>query len=225
MYGDVVLHVPREEFNKVLNAKKAERKVASDTDLTAADLKDVVRQDEEIVRRHTGGHFPDDPKDAALGRDRRRLQVLGQRAGQDLPQAPPHPGGLGHRRQRPGDGLRQPRRNFRHGRCLHARPLDRREALLRRVPAQRPGRGRRGRHPDAAASRPGRVGRSRSKRRCRRPTRSCSRAGPARESRSATCRTSSSRSKTGSSTFSRRATGSAPALPPCASRRRWSRRA
>ena len=67
MYGDVVLHIPREEFNKVLNGKKAERKVASDTDLTAVDLKDVVRQDEEIVQRHTGSPFPDDPKEQLWG--------------------------------------------------------------------------------------------------------------------------------------------------------------
>ncbi|HEV2063667.1 MAG TPA: PEP/pyruvate-binding domain-containing protein, partial [Thermoanaerobaculia bacterium] len=67
MYGDVVLHVPREEFNKVLNGKKAERQAASDTDLTAKDLKDVVRQDEEIVRRRTGSPFPDDPKEQLWG--------------------------------------------------------------------------------------------------------------------------------------------------------------
>jgi len=67
MYGDVVLRVPREEFNKVLNAKKAERKASSDTDLSAEDLADVVRKDEEIVRHHTGEDFPDDPKEQLWG--------------------------------------------------------------------------------------------------------------------------------------------------------------
>ena len=67
MYGDVVLRIPREEFNKVLNGKKAQRQAASDTDLNAEDLKDVVRQDEEIVRRHTGRDFPDDPKEQLWG--------------------------------------------------------------------------------------------------------------------------------------------------------------
>jgi pyruvate,orthophosphate dikinase len=67
MYGDVVLHIPREEFNKVLNGKKAERKLAFDTELTAEDLKAVVRRDEEIVRQHTGRDFPDDPKEQLWG--------------------------------------------------------------------------------------------------------------------------------------------------------------
>jgi pyruvate, orthophosphate dikinase len=67
MYGDVVLRIPREEFNRVLNDKKAQRKVASDTELTAEDLKDVVRRDEEIVQRRTGRDFPDDPKEQLWG--------------------------------------------------------------------------------------------------------------------------------------------------------------
>jgi pyruvate,orthophosphate dikinase len=67
MYGDVVLRVPREEFNKILNAKKAEKKASSDTDLSAADLSDVVKKDEEIIRRHTGKDFPDDPKEQLWG--------------------------------------------------------------------------------------------------------------------------------------------------------------
>src|SRR5262249_49081907 len=39
---------------------------------------------------------------------------------------------------------RQPRRGLGHRRRVHAQPLDRREGVLRRVPHQRAGRGRRG---------------------------------------------------------------------------------
>ena len=67
MYGDVVLRVPREEFHKVLSGKKAEKKAASDTDLSASDLSDVVKKDEEIIRRQTGKAFPDDPKEQLWG--------------------------------------------------------------------------------------------------------------------------------------------------------------
>ena len=49
---------------------------------------------------------------AALGRDRRRVQLLEQPARHHLPQAQPDPRRLGHRRQRAVDGLRQ------HGRRL-----------------------------------------------------------------------------------------------------------
>ena len=64
-----------------------------------------------------------------------------------------HPRRLGHRRQRAGDGLRQHGRRLRHRRRLHPRSLDRRRTLLRRVPDERAGRGRRRRHPHAAADR------------------------------------------------------------------------
>ena len=45
-----------------------------------------------------------------------------------------------------------------HRRRLHAQPLDRREGVLRRVPAERAGRGRGGRHPHAAPDRRPREG-------------------------------------------------------------------
>ena len=50
-----------------------------------------------------------------------------------------HPRRPGHRGQRAGDGLRQPRRPFGHGRGLHPRPGDRGRRALRRLPGQRPG--------------------------------------------------------------------------------------
>ena len=48
----------------------------------------------------------------------------------------------------------------RHGRGLHARPLDRPQPLLWRVSHERPGRGRSGRYPHARADRDARAGRS-----------------------------------------------------------------
>jgi pyruvate,orthophosphate dikinase len=67
MYSNVVLRVPRNHFEEVLTARKKARGVASDTDLTAADLAEVVKENEAIVRRETGSPFPDDPREQLWG--------------------------------------------------------------------------------------------------------------------------------------------------------------
>ena len=106
----------------------------------------------------------------------------------------------------------------RHRRRVHPRPEHRRQALLRRVAAQRPGRGRGGRHPHAAADFQGtrHRGARPSKSRCRRAYKQLF-AIQARSSRitSATCRTSSSPSRMGGSTCCRPATASARPGPRC----------
>ena len=106
-----------------------------------------------------------------------------------------------------------------HRRRLHARPGHRRERLLRRVPHQRAGRGRRRRRAHAA---PGDGARRGLPARLRAAPRG---APDARARAQATCRTSSSRSRRAGSTCSRRATASAPAWPPSASPSTWWRRA
>jgi pyruvate,orthophosphate dikinase len=63
MYGDVVLNLGKEEFEHALTAKRKARGVKSDAELTEDDLKDIVRQFEEIVRRRTGRDFPEDPQE------------------------------------------------------------------------------------------------------------------------------------------------------------------
>ena len=145
MYGDVVLGIgpdPGEEespFGLALDALKKKRRVESDTDLSAKDLQGLVATFKAIVKRRTKRAFPEDPREAAVGRHRRGVRLLEQRAGHRLPAHERHPRRLGHRGQRPGHGVRQPGRGLRHRRGLHARPRHRREALLRRVPDQRPG--------------------------------------------------------------------------------------
>jgi pyruvate,orthophosphate dikinase len=62
MFGDVVMGVPREEFEKILSEKKSERGVKNDTDLSANDLKDVVRGYKHIYKEHTHEEFPQDPR-------------------------------------------------------------------------------------------------------------------------------------------------------------------
>ena len=91
---------------------------------------------------------------AALGRHRRGVRELDEPARGHLPQAARHPFPLGYGGQRAGDGVRQHGRGLRDRRRLHARSLDRGERVLRRVPAQRAGRGRGRRDPHAASPHP-----------------------------------------------------------------------
>ena len=68
-----------------------------------------------------GRALPRGPRGAALGRHRRGVRLVEQRARHHLPQAERHPRELGHRGQRPVDGVRQHGRRLRHRRRLHAR--------------------------------------------------------------------------------------------------------
>jgi len=67
MYGDVVLGLKPvhkddiDPFEVIIEAKKRQRGVKSDTDLTAADLKDLVARFKAAIKEKTGYEFPDDP--------------------------------------------------------------------------------------------------------------------------------------------------------------------
>ena len=61
MFGSVVLNVSKEEFEKVLEAYRHQRGVASDSDLAVEDLKAITAKFKEIVKEKTGHDFPDDP--------------------------------------------------------------------------------------------------------------------------------------------------------------------
>ena len=79
--------------------------------------------------------------------DQRRLRLVELRPRDPLPPPRAHPQRRRHRRQRLLDGVRQPRHGLRHRRRLHPRPGQRRAGRLRRLPAERAGRGRRRGHP------------------------------------------------------------------------------
>jgi pyruvate,orthophosphate dikinase len=67
MYGDVVLRVPRHEFEKAMTGVKKARGSQADGDMTAEDLAEIVRRGEQIVRQRTGHDFPDDPREQLWG--------------------------------------------------------------------------------------------------------------------------------------------------------------
>ncbi|MBI3999270.1 MAG: pyruvate, phosphate dikinase, partial [Candidatus Omnitrophica bacterium] len=63
MFGNVVMGVEHEKFEHVLQGKKDQLGVKNDVDLSANDLKDVVRQFKKVYQEHTHEEFPMDPKD------------------------------------------------------------------------------------------------------------------------------------------------------------------
>ncbi|PWA96094.1 pyruvate, phosphate dikinase [Artemisia annua] len=62
MFGNVVMDIPHALFEERLGQLKAERGVHLDTDLTAADLKDLVEQYKKVYVEYKGEKFPTDPK-------------------------------------------------------------------------------------------------------------------------------------------------------------------
>jgi pyruvate,orthophosphate dikinase len=60
MFGDVVLGIPKDEFEHVVEEAKQKAGVASDPELGVDRWKEVIAQYREIVRVHTGEPFPQD---------------------------------------------------------------------------------------------------------------------------------------------------------------------
>ncbi len=67
MYANVVMGAKGDEFEELIRAKKDERGVKDDTELTADDLKELVPKFKAVVREKTGKDFPTDPKEQLWG--------------------------------------------------------------------------------------------------------------------------------------------------------------
>jgi pyruvate,orthophosphate dikinase len=63
MFGSTAMGVEHEHFEHELSALKKQRGVKLDTDLSAADLKELVRRYKAVYTKHVGEEFPQDPKD------------------------------------------------------------------------------------------------------------------------------------------------------------------
>lgn len=62
MFSNVALGIPIKHFEEILDQRKRERRVELDTDLTAADLQEVMRRYKALVRERIGRVFPQDPR-------------------------------------------------------------------------------------------------------------------------------------------------------------------
>ena len=67
MFGNVVLEIPKEEFEKEFDAVKHERGAKVDTDLDEDALREVVKRYKGVVREKTGRSFPIDPMEQLRG--------------------------------------------------------------------------------------------------------------------------------------------------------------
>ncbi len=61
MFGNVVLEIEKEVYEKALSAKKANVGVKLDTELNATHLKELITTYKEQTRKHAGRDFPQDP--------------------------------------------------------------------------------------------------------------------------------------------------------------------
>ncbi|QTE28275.1 pyruvate, phosphate dikinase [Pengzhenrongella sicca] len=94
MFGKTVLGIEGEAFAAALDAAKQVKGARSDVDLDAADLKDLVGDFKEIVLKHTGRDFPQDPREQldlatrsvfdSWNTDRARLYRRRERIAHDL---------------------------------------------------------------------------------------------------------------------------------------------
>lgn len=62
MFGNVVMEIPHDVFEHILEHKKQQLQIENDTELNANDLKDIVRQYKKAYQEHTHEEFPSDPK-------------------------------------------------------------------------------------------------------------------------------------------------------------------
>ncbi|AIS52193.1 pyruvate, phosphate dikinase PpdK [Thermoanaerobacter kivui] len=62
MFSDVVMGIDKNKFEDILDEVKEENEAKFDTDLTAENLKEVVRRFKELYKKEMGEDFPQDPK-------------------------------------------------------------------------------------------------------------------------------------------------------------------
>ena len=139
IFGHVVLDVDRRALDALLDKVK-ERTRRDHRRGRARRCAEGAGGRAEAAPR--GAHRPAVPAGSARpapARHRRGVRLVVGEEGRRLPPHPSHVRRLGHGGDGDGDGVRQPRRDVGHRRVLLARSRERRAALLRRVPRQRPG--------------------------------------------------------------------------------------
>ena len=152
MYADVVLGVDHGVFEDILENFKNLNALASDTELSADDWAEIIEEYKKAVEDTLGKPFPQDTNEQLYGaiaavfgswqnaraNTYRRLHDIPDSWGTAVTVQAMVFGNLGE--------------SSATGVAFTRNPVDRRQGDLRRVPAQRAGRGRGRRHPHAAAA-------------------------------------------------------------------------
>ena len=131
MYADVVLGLDHDLFEEALEIAKEDKGVHLDTELDAGGLAAArPRATRSWSRRSWAGPSRRTRTSSSGARSARcSAPGSGDRA-KTYRRLNDIPGRLGHRGQRPGDGVRQYGRDLGHRRRLHPRSLDRRARLI-----------------------------------------------------------------------------------------------
>ena len=108
MYGRIVLGVDGAEFEHPFDSAKEKAGVTNDAEIPAAALKELCTTYKDVVKKQTGKPFPQDPMKQLARRGRSGVQELERRPGEGLPRQGADQPRPRHRRERPGDGVRQP---------------------------------------------------------------------------------------------------------------------
>ncbi|HCR43385.1 MAG TPA: pyruvate, phosphate dikinase, partial [Ruminococcaceae bacterium] len=66
MFSDVVMELPKSEFEKIIDAKKAKKGVKQDIDLDENDMKDLVKEFKAFYKEKKGVDFPTEPADQLM---------------------------------------------------------------------------------------------------------------------------------------------------------------
>ncbi|HBN82476.1 MAG TPA: pyruvate, phosphate dikinase, partial [Clostridiales bacterium] len=61
MFSDVVMEIPKPKFEKILENAKDAKNIHLDTDLTADDLKEIVKEYKKLYKNEKGTDFPQEP--------------------------------------------------------------------------------------------------------------------------------------------------------------------
>ena len=123
MFSDVVMEIEKPKFEGILSAVKAENGAKLDTELTADNLKEVVKRYKALYLKEKGTEFPQDPKLQLMEAIKAVFRSWDNPARYRIPPLERYPGRLGHRSKRTVDGIRQHGQRFRYGRCVHPRPV------------------------------------------------------------------------------------------------------
>ena len=139
LFGDVVLSIDRHTLDALLETAKTRAGAKTDADLPPAALRELVAELKKVVQDKTGRPFPQDPHEQLRLAINAVFESWWAKKAVDYRRIHRLPDDWGTAVTVHGDGLRQSRADLGHRGVLLARSLERRAALLRRVPRQRPG--------------------------------------------------------------------------------------